>query len=94
VLKPGGVLATLDFYRPQSRWWRALFLAYLRAAGNWVGWLWHRQPVVYGYIAASIEHFVSWQRFSTALEAHGLRVEAERTKLLGGIALHVARKTT
>ena len=92
VLKPGGIVATLDFYRPDSTVWRALFLAYLRAAGNSVGWLWHRQPVVYGYIAASIDHFVSWQRFSATLETHGLRVESVRTKLLGGVAIHVARK--
>ena len=93
VLKPGGVLATLDFYRPESWWWRPLFLAYLRAAGNWIGWLWHRQPVVYGYIAPSIDHFVSWQRFSSALQAHGLEVHTVRTKLLGGVALHFARRT-
>jgi demethylmenaquinone methyltransferase/2-methoxy-6-polyprenyl-1,4-benzoquinol methylase len=92
VLKPGGVLATLDFYRPESRVWRSLFLAYLNAAGNWVGWLWHREPVVYGYIAPSIDHFVSWQRFSATLEQHGLRVESVRVKLLGGVALHYARR--
>jgi demethylmenaquinone methyltransferase/2-methoxy-6-polyprenyl-1,4-benzoquinol methylase len=92
VLKPGGVLATLDFYRPESRVWRSLFLAYLNAAGNWVGWLWHREPVVYGYIAPSIDHFVSWQRFSATLEQHGLRVESVRPKLLGGVALHYARR--
>ena len=92
VLKPGGVVATLDFYRPEPWWWRTLFLAYLRAAGNSVGWLWHRQPVVYGYIAASIDHFVSSRRFARALEAHGLHVESVRTKLLGGVAIHVARK--
>jgi len=92
VLKPGGVLATLDFYRPESLVWRRLFLAYLRAAGSWVGWLWHREPVVYGYIAPSIEHFVSWQRFATTLERHGLRVEAVRRKLLGGVAMHFARR--
>jgi len=92
VLKPGGVVATLDFYRPRSPWWRPLFLAYLRAAGNLVGWLWHRQPVVYGYIAASIDHFVSWERFSHVLEVHGLRVDTVRTKLLGGVAIHIARK--
>jgi len=92
VLKPGGVLATLDFYRPESRVWRALFLTYLKAAGNWVGWLWHREPVVYGYIAPSIDHFVSWQRFSATLEQHGLRVETVRVKLLGGVALHFARR--
>ena len=92
VLKPGGVLATLDFYRPESVVWRSVFLAYLRAAGNWVGWLWHREPVVYGYIAPSIDHFVSWQRFSRTLAEHGLRVESVRTKLLGGVAIHVARR--
>ena len=92
VLKPGGLLATLDFYRPESSWWRPVFLAYLSIAGNWVGWLWHREPVVYGYIAPSIDHFVSWQRFSATLERHGLHVEAVRTKLLGGVALHRARR--
>jgi demethylmenaquinone methyltransferase/2-methoxy-6-polyprenyl-1,4-benzoquinol methylase len=92
VLKPGGVVATLDFYRPESWVWRRLLLFYLSAAGNWVGWLWHREPVVYGYIARSIDHFVSWQRFAASLEAHGLRVETVRPKLLGGVAIHVARK--
>jgi demethylmenaquinone methyltransferase/2-methoxy-6-polyprenyl-1,4-benzoquinol methylase len=92
VLKRGGVVATLDFYRPESWLWRQLFLLYLSAAGNWVGWLWHREPVVYGYIARSIDHFVSWQRFSASLEANGLRVETVRTKLLGGVAIHLARK--
>jgi demethylmenaquinone methyltransferase / 2-methoxy-6-polyprenyl-1,4-benzoquinol methylase len=92
VLKPGGTLATLDFYRPESFVWRTLFLRYLSAAGNLVGWAWHREPVAYGYIARSIEHFVSWQRFSRALDEHGLTVERVRTKLLGGVALHFARR--
>jgi len=80
VLKPGGVVTTLDF------------LGYLSVAGNWIGWLWHRQPVVYGYIAPSIDHFVSWQRFSRTLAEHGLEVESVRTKLLGGVAIHIARR--
>ena len=92
VLRPGGVLLTLDFYRPRSVAWRAPFLAYLAAAGNVVGWLWHREPVAYGYIARSIEHFVSWQDFAAALAERGLAVEEVRRKLLGGIALHRARR--
>jgi demethylmenaquinone methyltransferase/2-methoxy-6-polyprenyl-1,4-benzoquinol methylase len=92
VLKPGGVLATLDFYRPESWWWRPVFLAYLKAAGNLVGWLWHREPVVYGYIAPSIDHFMSWRSYAAMLDRNGLRVEAVRTKLLGGVALHLARR--
>ena len=92
VLRPGGLLLVLDFYRPEGRVWRTLFLAYLRAAGNLVGWLWHREPVVYGYIASSIDQYVSSSRFSAMLERAGLAVERERRKLLGGIALHAARR--
>lgn len=92
VLRPGGVLLVLDFYRPEPSLWRALYLGYLRAAGNLVGWLWHREPVVYGYIAASIDRWVSAAAFSGMLAGTGLAVEGERHKLLGGIALHLARK--
>ena len=92
VLRAGGVLLVLDFYRPEPRLWRTPYLGYLRAAGNLVGWLWHREPVVYGYIAASIERWVSPPAFSAMLAGAGLAVERERRKLLGGIALHLARK--
>jgi demethylmenaquinone methyltransferase/2-methoxy-6-polyprenyl-1,4-benzoquinol methylase len=92
VLKPGGLLLTLDFYRPANPVWRALFLGYLRVAGSVFGLLWHRQAVVYGYIGPSIRHFISWQEMSAALEARGFVVEQVRRKLLGGICIHVAHK--
>ena len=93
VLRPGGQLLVLDFYRPRTRVWRFLYLTYLALAGRLYGWLWHRQPVAYGYIAPSIEHYLSWQEFSAALESRGFAVGRVHRKLLGGIALHVARKT-
>ncbi len=94
VLRPGGRLLTLDFYRPRNRVWRRLFLSYLRITGNLIGWLWHSEPAAYGYIARSIEHFVSFQDFAGALQAHGFVVEVVRPKLWGGICLHVARKAS
>ncbi len=90
VLRPGGVLVTLDFYRPAFAPWRAVLLWYLALAGNAVGWWWHRDPVVYGYIARSIEHFMSWQQFSALLEREGFRVQRVTRHLGGGIALHEA----
>lgn len=92
VLRPGGLLLVLDFYRPRNRLWRRLYLTYLAIAGRVYGWVWHRQPVAYGYIAPSIAHYVSWQDLSAALEQRGFVVERVHRKLLGGIALHVARR--
>ncbi len=92
VLRPGGVLATLDFYRPDFALWRSAFLAYLRAAGNAVGWWWHGEPVAYGYIARSIEAHVSSDEFSRLLSGAGFDLVACRTFLFGGVAIHVARR--
>lgn len=92
VMRSGGTLVTLDFYRPELAVWRKLLLGYLTVAGNAVGWLWHRDPVVYGYISRSIEHFMSWQAFGTLLEQEGFSVSRVSRHLGGGIAMHVATK--
>lgn len=90
VLRQGGKLILLDFYRPESTVWRTLFLWYLQRAGNAVGWWWYRDPIVYGYIARSIDHFVSWQRMNEMLAMHGFRVERVTRYLGGGVAQHEA----
>ncbi|MEQ1692552.1 MAG: ubiquinone/menaquinone biosynthesis methyltransferase [Gemmatimonas sp.] len=90
VLRPGGRLVLLDFYRPESALWRAVFLGYLRWAGNAMGWWWHRDPVVYGYIARSIAHFMSWQQCSALLSRQRFRVVRVTRHLGGGIARHEA----
>ncbi len=92
VLRVGGTYVTLDFYRPRFAPWRMLLLNYLSLAGNVVGWTWHRTPVVYGYIARSIDHFVSWQDFSDMMHANGFRVRSVTRWLGGGVALHVAER--
>lgn len=92
VLRPGGILLSLDFYRPEPAPWRTVFLGYLQLSGSVVGWWWHRAPVIYAYIAHSIRHFVSAADFSRALEAAGFTVGRERRYLLGGIALHAGER--
>jgi demethylmenaquinone methyltransferase/2-methoxy-6-polyprenyl-1,4-benzoquinol methylase len=90
VIRPGGHLFTLDFFLPEARAWRLAFLAWLAAAGRAVGWLWHREPVAYGYIAASIRHFTTPAGFAASLREHGFDVLATDRRLAGGIALHHA----
>jgi demethylmenaquinone methyltransferase/2-methoxy-6-polyprenyl-1,4-benzoquinol methylase len=92
VLKPGGVLANLDFALPEPGAWRWLFLTYLKAMGDLYGWLWHGEPEVYGYISRSIAHFVTLKQLATDLTAIGFEVLYESPKLNGGVCLHVARK--
>lgn len=90
VLRPGGALVTLDFYRPGFAPWRTLFLWYLGVAGNVVGWLWHRDPIVYGYIARSIRDFMTADEFSALLRREGFEVVSVRRYVFGGIAQHIA----
>jgi len=92
VLRPGGRLYVLDFFRPRSPAWRSLYLAYLRMTGAAVGWLWHRAPAAYEYIAASIEHFVSSDEFQVWLHEAGLEPQRVQTRLGGGVALISAQR--
>lgn len=90
VLRPGGRLYLLEFFRPADAVWRVLYLGYLRVAGATVGWLWHRAPAAYEYIAASISQFVTCEEFAAWLTEAGFYVTAVRPKLRGGVALVLA----
>ncbi|HEX6313640.1 MAG TPA: class I SAM-dependent methyltransferase [Gemmatimonadaceae bacterium] len=92
VIRPGGHLLTLDFFLPESRVWRAPFLGWLHVAGRAIGWLWHREPMAYGYIAHSLQHFTTMSAFSAALTDAGFTVRAVRRHVAGGIAVHHAQR--
>jgi len=92
VLKPGGLFASLDFVRPQNALWERIFLKALLTSCNFFGWLWHREPAVYAYLPHSIAHFVSIRELSRALADAGFEVHVQRPRLIGMIAIHLARK--
>jgi demethylmenaquinone methyltransferase/2-methoxy-6-polyprenyl-1,4-benzoquinol methylase len=92
VLRPGGHVVTLDFFRPTSAIWRPLFLGYLTVAGSLYGWAWHREPAAYGYIRRSIERFVTAGELTARLAARRFDVYHVARKLLGAICVHAARK--
>ena len=92
VLRPGGMLYTLDFYRPAWAPWRAAFLAYLRVAGSAFGWWWHRAPVIYAYIATSIDAWLTIAEWEAALTRAGFDLVTSRRHLGGGVALHAPRR--
>ena len=92
VLKPRGWILNLDFYLPENRLWRRLFLGYMRYAGLAAGWLMHREPEAYGYITPSIEHYVTSRGFEQELRTHGFGELRTYSFLGGGVCIHVAQK--
>lgn len=94
VLRPGGTLASLDFYKPAGRVWRALFLWYMWNAGKVAGWLWHREPITYGYLAASIRRYLTITQYEKKLAEAAFQVEWRAVRLGGAIGIHIARRTT
>ena len=92
VLRPGGVLVSLDFNRPASVVVRAIYLSYLRLVGGALGWVLHRDPDTYRYIPASIARYPGAPGVVSRLEIAGFR-QADWRRVLGGLmAIHVARK--
>src|SRR5437867_2559835 len=50
VLRPGGVLVSLDFNRPANGFVRAVYLTYLTIVGSALGFVLHGDPDTYRYI--------------------------------------------
>ena len=92
VIRPGGVLVSLDFFLPENRFLRRLYLGYLYAQGAFWGTLLHGRPRVYTYIPDSLRSFVSIQGLSSALRGAGYGSIRSRGYICGGIGLHWAAK--
>lgn len=90
VTKPGGLMASLDFFLPANRALREIFLAYLYAQGALWGLLLHGDPFVYTYIPDSLRQFVSMEEFASLLERTGYRRIEAHAFIFGGIGLHWA----
>jgi ubiquinone/menaquinone biosynthesis methyltransferase len=92
VLRPGGLLLSLDFDRPANGAIRAVYLGYLTVVGSALGWLLHRDPDTYRYIPESIRRYPGASGVSALLERAGFR-DRRVIPLLGGLmAINVARR--
>jgi demethylmenaquinone methyltransferase/2-methoxy-6-polyprenyl-1,4-benzoquinol methylase len=92
VLKPGGTAAFLDFSKSPHR---LLQRAQIRLLGLWGsiwGWLLHRNPEVYGYIAETLELFPDRARFEALLAGFGFRRVRTRLAAWGFVSLTFCSK--
>jgi demethylmenaquinone methyltransferase/2-methoxy-6-polyprenyl-1,4-benzoquinol methylase len=91
VLRPAGVLLSLDFNRPASAPVRLAYHAYLTAVGATLGLALHRDPNTYRYIPESIRTYPGADGVVRLLEQAGF-VSSRWQRVLGGLmAIHEAR---
>ena len=92
VLKPGGLLLSLDFNRPSNPAMRWIYLTYLTLVGSALGLVLHRDPDTYRYIPESIRRYPGAEGVSAIARAHGFR-ECGHLPVFGGLmAIHRAVK--
>jgi ubiquinone/menaquinone biosynthesis methyltransferase len=92
VLRPGGLLLSLDFNRPQNALVRGVYLAYLTAVGSALGFALHRDPDTYRYIPESIRRYPGAEAVRGIIESHGF-ASSRYIPVLGGLmAIHAAKK--
>ncbi len=91
ILRPGGTLFVLEFTQPH-RWFRPIYLLYLKAIlPTLAGWI-TRQPSAYRYLAGTIESFPTVTALTRELEAAGFPQVRAIPMSLSIVALHLARK--
>jgi ubiquinone/menaquinone biosynthesis methyltransferase len=92
VLRDGGMLLSLDFNRPENRFVRGVYLAYLTVVGSSLGMILHGDADTYRYIPESIRRYPGSEGVKALARASGFaRVEAY--PVLGGLlTIHRAVK--
>ncbi len=92
ILRPGGVLLSLDFNRPRSAAIRGLYHGYLTVVGSGLGLALHGDPDTYRYIPESIRLYPGADRVAGMLREAGFQ-QARWIPVLGGLlAIHVAQR--
>jgi demethylmenaquinone methyltransferase/2-methoxy-6-polyprenyl-1,4-benzoquinol methylase len=92
VLRPGGMLVSLDFNRPAPRLMRAVYLGYLTVVGSALGLVLHGDPDTYRYIAHSIRRYPGAEGVAAVLRSAGFADVRIEPKLGGLMTIHVARR--
>lgn len=93
VLRPGGVLLSLDFDRPSHPVVRGVYVAYLTVVGSVLGWILHRDPDTYRYIPASIVRYPGASRVAAMMHERGF-VNCRVVPVLGGLmAINVGTRS-
>jgi demethylmenaquinone methyltransferase/2-methoxy-6-polyprenyl-1,4-benzoquinol methylase len=91
VVRPGGVVAILEFYQPDDPVFRKIYLAYfqhvLPRIGGWIS-----RSAAYGYLPASVLEFWDMKETRRRLARCRLRPVQSWRLSAGIVGLHIARR--
>jgi demethylmenaquinone methyltransferase/2-methoxy-6-polyprenyl-1,4-benzoquinol methylase len=91
VLKPGGMLAILEFSQPPNRAFAALYNWYSRRILPWIGGLLTGNRDAYSYLPESVRKFPGAEELALMMKRAGF-ADVRFERLTGGIvALHTGR---
>jgi ubiquinone/menaquinone biosynthesis methyltransferase len=92
VLRPGGLLLSLDFNRPATPPVRFAYHAYLTIVGSALGLVLHGDPDTYRYIPESIRRYPGADQVVLLLRSAGFE-KVRWQRVLGGLmAIHTAQR--
>jgi len=94
ILKPGGIAVLLDFSKPANSWGQHFSHAILNIWGGVWGWILHRDPRVYTYIADSLARYPDRRQLVALFQASGFELLQTRYAFLGLIECRTVGKRT
>jgi ubiquinone/menaquinone biosynthesis methyltransferase len=92
VLRPGGLLLSLDFNKPDNGVVRAIYLGYLTIVGSALGVVLHGDPDTYRYIPESIKRYPGANGVADLLRRAGFSRSIVHSRLGGLMAINEARR--
>lgn len=92
VLKPGGKFLSLDFGKPESTPFRALYFGYLRVVLPILGRVFCGDPDTHGYILASLQNYPAQRGIQGLMETCGYRECGFEEFWLGSMAINYGLK--
>ena len=92
VLRPGGKFLSLDFGKPESPAFRALYFGYLRVVLPILGRMFCGDPDTHGYILASLQEYPAQRGTKELMESCGYRECGFEEFYLGSMAINYGTK--
>ncbi len=92
ILKPGGLAVFLDFSKPAHPLLQCISHAVLKLWGGIWGWILHRDPRVYTYIADSLARYPDRRLLASLFKEAGFEIQNTHLAFAGLIECRTVRK--